>query len=73
MVEQPCREMVDLLGKWGENKQLLAKADIQLNRTAKKLTESLIYMNTLLRRIIFLMGGISVFWLIWMLMIMKGL
>jgi len=71
MFEQPYKEMVDLLRKWGKNKELVAKAAVQLNRRAKELNESLIYMNKLLTRIICLMGCISVFWVIWMLMIMK--
>ena len=71
MFEQPCKEMTDLLSKWGKNKELVTKAAVQLNRRAKELNESLIYMNKLLMRIICLMGCISVFWLIWMLMIIK--
>lgn len=71
MFEQPYKEMIDLVRKWGKNKESVAKAAVQLNRRAKELNESLIYMNKLLTIIICLMGCISVFWLIWMLMIMK--
>lgn len=71
MFEQPYKEMIDLLRKWGKNKESVAKTAVQLNRRAKELNESLIYMNKLLTIIICLMGCISVFWLIWILMIMK--
>lgn len=71
MFEQPYKEMIDLVRKWGKNKESVAKAAVELIRRAKELNESLIYMNKLLMKIICLMGCISVFWLIWMLMIMK--
>jgi len=71
MFEQPYKEMIDLVRKWGKNKESVAKAAVELTRRAKELNESLIYMNKLLMKIICLMGCISVFWLIWMLMIMK--
>lgn len=71
MFEQLYKEMIDLVRKWGKNKESVAKADVELIRRAKELNESLIYMNKLLMKIICLMGCISVFWLIWMLMIMK--
>ena len=71
MFEQPYKEMIDLVRKWGKNKESVAKAAVELTCRAKELNESLIYMNKLLTRIICLMGCISVFWLIWMLMIMK--
>ena len=71
MFEQPHKEMIDLVRKWGKNKESVAKAAVELTRRAKELNESLIYMNKLLMKIICLMGCISVFWLIWMLMIMK--
>lgn len=71
MFEQPYKEMIDLVRKWGKNKESVAKAAVELIRRAKELNESLVYMNKLLMKIICLMGCISVFWLIWMLMIMK--
>jgi len=71
MFEQPYKEMIDLVREWGKNKESVVKAAVELNRRAKELNESLIYMNKLLMKIICLMGCISVFWLIWMLMIMK--
>ncbi len=71
MFEQPYKEMIDLVRKWGKNKESVAKAAVELTRRAKELNESLIYMNKLLMKIICLMGCISVFWLIWMLMMMK--
>ena len=71
MFEQPYKEMIDLVRKWGKNKESVAEAAVELIRRAKELNESLIYMNKLLMKIICLMGCISVFWLIWMLMIMK--
>ena len=71
MFEQPYKEMIDLVRKWGKNKESVAKAAVELTCRAKELNEPLIYMNKLLMKIICLMGCISVFWLIWMLMIMK--
>ena len=71
MFEQPYKEMLDLVREWGKNKESVVKAAVELNRRAKELNESLIYMNKLLMKIICLMGCISVFWLIWMLMIME--
>ena len=71
MFEQPYKEMIDLVRKWGKNKESVAKAAVELTCRAKELNESLIYMNKLLMKIICLMGCISVFWLIWMLMIVN--